>query len=242
MLLFLLVCLSTLSVAAKSGTPYIVDANSLNVRQKPSTDAAVIGKVTKGQEVQVIKIDGGWACITYKNDKGYVSAQYIKKKGSTSTASTTSAKSSTTAQRKFPYTEGDRARYGGWMETGAIFRSNGAGFNWDLVNGCYIRDYIFVGAGVGVRGLFAPAGMFISVPFYAQARGVLRVNRIVAPFVDLGIGGYAGFATDWSSSASGAGFYMRIAPGIRLGKHFHFSLGYERCGVNTGVMTIGADW
>lgn len=253
--LFLLVCFSSLSFVAKAGTPYIVEANSLNVRQSPSTDAAVIGKLTKGQEVNVLSIEKGWACITFNRRNGYISAQYIRKKsGSTAAATTkttttsstsksTTSKSTASAQKTFPYTEGDKARYGGWTETGAVFNNRGAGFNLDLVNGCYIRDYIFVGVGVGVRGYFSPAGVLISVPIYAQARGVLRVNRIVAPFVDLGIGGYAGFASNWGESrASGGGFYMRVAPGLRLGKHFHFSIGYERCGVNTGVVAIGADW
>lgn len=261
-LLLLLVFVCSLGAMAKSGTTYVVEANSLNVRQKPSTDAAVIGRVTKGQEVLVLSIEKGWACISFKQGNGYVSAQYItKKSGAKSASSTTQTSSKTSAQTSsksstqssskstasvkhtFPYTEGEKARYAGWTETGAIFTAGGAGFNFDLVNGCHIRDYVFVGGGVGLRGLFSPSGFLLSVPIYAQARGVLRINRIVAPYVDLGIGGYAGYVTTWGEEGyTGGGFYMRVAPGIRLGKHFHASIGYERCGFNTGVITFGADW
>lgn len=261
-------CLVTLGAYAKSGTYYIVDASSLNVRQKPSTDGAVIGKVTKGQELLVMSISNGWAYITYQKGFGYVSAQYLKKKygGSTATSSTassstaskssTATKSSTTSKSNtpskgstssassgFPYSDGRGARYGGWTEVGANFRAGAGGFTLDVVNGCYIRDYIFAGAGIGLRGLFGGGSGLIAVPIYAQARGVLRVNQYVAPFVDLGIGGYAGFAYTWGESAgAGGGFYMRVAPGVRFGNHFHISLGYERCVTNTGVFTIGADW
>lgn len=253
-ILTIIVCLLTLSGFA--GTAYVVDANSLNVRKAPSTDAAVIGKVTKGQEINVLNIKNGWACISFQKGEGYVSAQYISKKsGKTQTSNTSSNsasqskstgstnKSSQSGNSKtFPYSDGLGPRYGGWTETGVLFNNRGAGFNLDLVNGCYIRDYIFVGGGIGLHGMFSPAGVLLSIPIYAQARGLLRINRIVAPILDFSIGGYAGFASNWESRDTGGGFYMRVAPGIKLGKHFHMNIGYERCGMNTGVFTIGADW
>lgn len=260
-ILTIIVCLITLCSFA--GTPYVVDANSLNVRKSPSTEAAILGKVTKGQEVNVQSIKNGWACISFQKGEGYVSAQYITKKStkttttntntssttkntttsSTAKSTSTSTKSSSSSTKTFPYSDGLGPRYGGWTELGANFGVLRGGFNLDLVNGCYIRDYIFVGGGVGLRGNFSYRGLLIAVPIYAQARAALRITPKVAPILDFGIGGYVGFATDFAGDkASGAGFYVRVAPGIKIGKHFHMNIGYERCGMDNGIITLGADW
>lgn len=251
-LLSLLVCLGAICAQAGSSTPYVVEASSLNVRQKPSTDAAVIGKLSQGQVVEVMSISNGWAYIIYHKSFGYVSAKYLKKKygaGSSSTSSSakstsSTSKSSSSASNGFPYSDGMGPRYGGWTETGLIFAPYTVGFNLDLVNGCYIRDYIFVGGGIGFRGAFSPGyGGMLTVPIYAQARGVLRVNHFVAPYLDFSIGGFVGWATGWEGMGGAVGYvYSRVAPGIRLGKHFHLSLGYEYCGYNAGVLAVGADW
>lgn len=255
------IIVSLITLCSFAGTPYVVEANSLNVRKSPSTEAAVLGKVTKGQEVNVQSVKNGWACISFQKGEGYVSAQYITKKSSktTTTNNNTSSNSSTKStsntntssksnssqagSRRFPYSDGLGPRYGGWTEVGANFGVLRGGFNLDLVNGCYIRDYIFVGGGVGLRGTFSPAGMLIAVPIYAQARAALRITPKVAPILDFGIGGYVGFASDFAGDkASGAGFYVRVAPGIKIGKHFHMNIGYERCGMDNGIITLGADW
>ncbi len=259
---FLLSLLVVMSAAMTfAATPYIVEASSLNVRKSPSTDASVIGKLSQGQEVMVQSISNGWATINHKGGTGYVSAKYLRKKsGSTSSASssrstTSSSKSTARSNSKygvrnsFPYHDGQGARYAGWTETGLDFSQGLVGGSLDLVNGCYIRDYIFVGAGVGLRAEFAPSaglGVF-ALPIYAQARGVLRVNEYVAPFLDLGIGGFVGWPVYLGGGGfgdgAGGGFYMRVAPGVRIGKHFHLSLGYERLGgFNMGALNVGVDW
>jgi uncharacterized protein YraI len=59
--------------------PYRVNADTLNVRSGPSTSNAVVGKVTKGQIVQVYAIRAGWASV--RIDRGsplrYVFAKYV---------------------------------------------------------------------------------------------------------------------------------------------------------------------
>lgn len=276
-ILTLLVCLSTMLTYAASGTTYTVQANSLNVRQKPNAESTILGKVTQGQKVLVMSISGGWAYISYHKGYGYVSAQYLKKGNVSSKSTASNSKSSTTSSssksassdRKFPYSDGRGPRYGGWTEGGLTFGMASVGFSADLVNGCYIRDFIFVGAGVGFHGNFSPyfAAQF-SLPIYAQTRGTLHINRIFATYLDLGIGGYVGWGglssglgyNSWYQDSDydyddnydssyndntnnvGGGFYLRIVPGIKIGKHFHLGLGYEHCGWNNGVLVIGADW
>lgn len=52
--------------------------NSVNVRSGPSTSERVVGKLNKGDKVQVIYITkGSWARIKYSNGYAYVSAQYL---------------------------------------------------------------------------------------------------------------------------------------------------------------------
>lgn len=58
-------------------TTFVVSTNSgrLNVRQKPSTNAKVVGKLKKGSRVVVTDINGNkWG----KVGKGWVSMQYLK--------------------------------------------------------------------------------------------------------------------------------------------------------------------
>jgi beta-N-acetylglucosaminidase/uncharacterized protein YraI len=62
--------------AAQSG---VVQVNSsLNVRQKPSTSATVLGKLTNGTTVTILSTSGDWYEIEYNGGSGYVSASYVK--------------------------------------------------------------------------------------------------------------------------------------------------------------------
>ena len=68
--------------ASASGKTYVVKVNSgkLNVRKKPSTSGAIVTKLAKGQAVTVSSQSKGWAKITVKGKKGYVSSKYIAPK------------------------------------------------------------------------------------------------------------------------------------------------------------------
>lgn len=55
-----------------------VDAAALRVRKEPSTEAAVLGTLPKGDIVEVISQDeDGWVCVDYEGDDGWVSAEYV---------------------------------------------------------------------------------------------------------------------------------------------------------------------
>ncbi|MGM9534675.1 MAG: SH3 domain-containing protein [Intestinibacter sp.] len=65
-------------VENQSTTIKIVSASSLNMRKGPSTSYAVITTLSRGQKVEVISIDSGWAKIKYNSKIGYVSNKYLK--------------------------------------------------------------------------------------------------------------------------------------------------------------------
>ncbi|WOC50836.1 hypothetical protein BPO_0189 [Bergeyella porcorum] len=65
---------------------YEVTASELNVREQASKESNAIGKVVKGDIIDVESIEGDWVLTTIINDKGeeqkgYVSAKYIQQVG-----------------------------------------------------------------------------------------------------------------------------------------------------------------
>ena len=83
-----------LLVVAAFAKPYKVTASKLNVRSTPDASGAVVGSLTQNAEVDVTRISGGWAEITFKGKKAYISAQYITPvSGSRSSASSSSSSS-----------------------------------------------------------------------------------------------------------------------------------------------------
>lgn len=55
-----------------------VNADVLNVRSGPGTSHKIIGHLKNGQKVRLIKKIGNWWNITYGENNGFVSANYIK--------------------------------------------------------------------------------------------------------------------------------------------------------------------
>ena len=63
-----------------SGAEYEVTANSLNVRKCPGTQCEVIGKVYKGDTLQVMHNTEQWAEIWFNESQtGYVAIQFLDK-------------------------------------------------------------------------------------------------------------------------------------------------------------------
>ena len=54
-----------------------VSASSLNMRKGPSTSYSVITTLTKGEEVEVISEENGWAKVNHDSKTGYVSSKYL---------------------------------------------------------------------------------------------------------------------------------------------------------------------
>ena len=54
-----------------------VSAGNLNVREEPSTDAKMVGKMPKDSVCEILEIVDGWAHITSGEIEGYVSTDYL---------------------------------------------------------------------------------------------------------------------------------------------------------------------
>ena len=89
------------AVEPLTGTYYVTSSAGLNIRRGPSTSYDILGNLSYGKEISVTgKVGNDWFEIKYKNEKGYVSAQYVSSQpvsnASTST-STTAVESAETA-------------------------------------------------------------------------------------------------------------------------------------------------
>ncbi|UQX54319.1 SH3 domain-containing protein [Cytobacillus pseudoceanisediminis] len=54
-----------------------ITANSLNVRNRPSLNSDVIGKLNSGETVAVISQNDSWTEISFSGNAGWISSQYI---------------------------------------------------------------------------------------------------------------------------------------------------------------------
>lgn len=74
LLLFLFVI-----IVGNAAESYRVIAGTLNVRSAANVHATVVGKLKKGESVEVIALEGDWAQIRYSNQSAYVAARYLQK-------------------------------------------------------------------------------------------------------------------------------------------------------------------
>lgn len=68
------------AVPSGEGTIWYVTASSVNVRQAPSTDSEVLGKLAEGEAALVVtEVEGEWARIIIQGDgmEGYVAMRYL---------------------------------------------------------------------------------------------------------------------------------------------------------------------
>ncbi|PFN80552.1 enterotoxin [Bacillus sp. AFS076308] len=70
----------TKETSTSTGGTYYVNASSLNVRSGAGTNYALMGKLNRGQAVNVKSdLGNGWYQISYNGRTGYVSKQYVVK-------------------------------------------------------------------------------------------------------------------------------------------------------------------
>lgn len=68
-------------ISAPATIEYICTANEfINIRVSPNTKANVLGRVKRGESVQVYEIKNGFAKVKWGSGYGYANANYIKKK------------------------------------------------------------------------------------------------------------------------------------------------------------------
>lgn len=58
----------------------ITEQSNLNIRQEPSTEAAIVGKAAKGEKVTLVEqsSDEWWKIKTSQGEEGYAYARYLK--------------------------------------------------------------------------------------------------------------------------------------------------------------------
>ncbi|UOQ86857.1 N-acetylmuramoyl-L-alanine amidase [Gracilibacillus salinarum] len=66
-----------LPVSVSASEVYEVDADVLMVREGPSSDSAVIGKLKQGDHVSVFEESYGWYQTYFGGQKGWVASQYV---------------------------------------------------------------------------------------------------------------------------------------------------------------------
>lgn len=67
----------------KAKTKATVTADSLNVRENPSTTARTVGSLKRGVIVDILSQSNGWAEITYSGKNAWVSSQFLNVNGNT---------------------------------------------------------------------------------------------------------------------------------------------------------------
>lgn len=64
---------------------YVVTAAKLNVRTAASVESAIVGALSKGDDVRVHSFKGSWAEIEFRNGRAFVSKKYIEEFADTET-------------------------------------------------------------------------------------------------------------------------------------------------------------
>ena len=75
MLVVAIICIEK-SVLATTG---VVDTETLNLRESPSTDSSILKLLNRGEKVEIVGQDGVWYKIEVNGITGYVHSDYIKK-------------------------------------------------------------------------------------------------------------------------------------------------------------------
>lgn len=67
-------------LASGSSLTVATEDSNLNIRQEPSTDAAVVGKAAKGESVTLVEqtSDDWWKVRTADGEEGYAYARYLR--------------------------------------------------------------------------------------------------------------------------------------------------------------------
>ncbi|PHB21946.1 SH3 domain-containing protein [Bacillus toyonensis] len=88
----------TVQASAPNTSSYTVNADVLHVRAGSSTSQDIISRVYNGQSLNVIGEENGWFKINHNGKTGFVSGEFVSKKGATnSNVNTTGGKNKVTA-------------------------------------------------------------------------------------------------------------------------------------------------
>lgn len=87
----------------------IITGDCVNLRATPSTDGAIVTKLSWGTTVDLVSLNDGWYSVSYNGAAGYVSADYLRVSDGTETAASTIGASVVESAKKYlgtPYAYG----------------------------------------------------------------------------------------------------------------------------------------
>ena len=71
-------CVAMMGTSCVNATTAIVDVQSLNLREGPSTSSDSIDGLLRGEELEVLEQLDGWYKVKVRGDVGYVASDYVK--------------------------------------------------------------------------------------------------------------------------------------------------------------------
>ncbi|MBQ7801381.1 MAG: SH3 domain-containing protein [Oscillospiraceae bacterium] len=124
----------TTTPSTGSGTMGTVTADSLHVRKGPGTKYDSVGKVKKGDRVEILETDGNWG----KTSEGWISLKYVKLDGSSDTAKTDDSKKTEDEGIKTLVTDGSTTALGKVViDTSALYVRYGPGTKYAVADKVY---------------------------------------------------------------------------------------------------------
>ena len=85
-----------LSLNVSKATTLKITTETLNLREKATTDSDIIVLMSEDEECELLDESGDWYKVKYKTYTGYVKKEYTKKKGESSANTTSSEETNTT--------------------------------------------------------------------------------------------------------------------------------------------------
>ena len=162
------------STMNESGTVVNI-TSSLNVRSAPSTSSSIIGHLSNGAKVTVIGTSGDFYAIKYNNTTGYVSKNYVKLGGSSSSGTNTSTGTTNQTGRVVNVTSNLRVRSApstnasvlGYLLNGQIVTITGSSGDFYAINyngktGYVSKGYIQIG-GSSASGSTSSQGAYQTI-------------------------------------------------------------------------------
>ena len=84
-IMILVACLFMFSKIVKAANVKVT-TDTLNLREKPSTDSDILTLLSNGDSCELLSEEGDWYKIKYNNYTGYITKEYAKKEGTSNTS------------------------------------------------------------------------------------------------------------------------------------------------------------
>ena len=162
--------------AAASGDTYTVNVSSVNIRSSASTDAKVITRASRGENVEVTGTSGDWYKVKYKGDTGYIRKDMLVE-GTSATSSSSSPTAKVTGSsvniRKSASTGAAVLKR---VERGTVLEAVSISDGWVKVKYSGVTGYVSADY-VKVNGLSASSGSSEKLK-EMDSRGVINASEV----------------------------------------------------------------